>query len=152
MRLLGLVLLAWGLAACATGRADLTLDTEAKRFQPLADQACLYVVPANSPAAVAVALDGRKVATLEETHYLRLDVAPGRHVLAVSPASLLPAFVREAPDTLTAEAEAGHCYYLRALWREAQQGWRPFLVYWARVTEAEGQREINIRRLARPTR
>jgi hypothetical protein len=151
VRLLGLVLVAWALSACATGPADSTLDAEAKRFQPRADEACIYVVPSINFTAITVALDGRKVATLEETNFLRLDVPPGRHVLAVSPASLLPTFLRETPDTLTLEAEAGHCYYLRALWREAERGWRPFRVYWAPVPQAEGQREINIRKLILPT-
>ncbi len=151
MRFLGVVLAAWILAACATGPADPTLDAEAKQFRPLADKACLYIVPSISSTAVAVALDGRKVATLEERNFLRLDVAPGRHVLAVSPASLLPAFLGQTADTLTVEAEAGRCYYLRTLWGEAERGLRSHRVYWARVTEAEGQREINIRRMARPT-
>jgi hypothetical protein len=150
VRFLGLVLVVYALAGCATGPATPTLDAEAKQFQPRADKACLYVVPSNSSTAVAVALDDRKVATLDETTFLRLDVPPGRHVLAVSPASLLPGFLGEPPDTLTLEVEAGHCYYLRALWREAERGWRPFRVFWAPVSAAEGQREINIRRLILP--
>ncbi len=152
MRLLGLVLVAWALSACATGPADPTVDAEAKQFRALADKACIYVVPSISSTAVTVALDGRNVATLEESNFLRLDVPPGRHVLGVTPASLLPAFLHETPDTLTVEAETGHCYYLRALWGEAERGWRPLRVYWASVPEAEGRREINIRRLALPTK
>ncbi len=152
MRLLGLVFVAWVLAACSTGPAKSNLDAEAKQFRPLADQACLYVVPSNSSKTVAVALDGRKVATLGESDFLRLDVPPGQHVLTVSPASLLPGFLREKPDTLTLQAEAGPCYYLRALWGQGERDWQPFRVYWARATEAEGQREINIRRLVVPSR
>ncbi len=152
MRLLGLVLVTWALAGCASGRADPSLDAEAKQFRPLADKACLYVTPSISSMSVTIALDGRKVATLVDTTFLRLDVPPGRHVLAVSPASLLPAFLKETPDTITVEAEASHCYYLRVLWGEGQQGWREFRVYWARVTETVGQREINIRRMVLPAR
>ena len=151
MRLLGLLFVAYALAACATGPANPTLEAEAKQFQARADSACIYVVPSISFTAITVALDGRKVATLDETSFLRLDVPPGRHVLAASPASLLPAVLGEPPDTLTLETEAGHCYYLRARWREAEGGWRPFRVYWAPVPAAEGQREINIRRLILPT-
>ena len=152
MRLLGLVLITWVLSACATASVDPTLDAEAKLFQALADKACIYVVPSYSTTAVTVAMDGRNVATLEAANFLRLDVPPGRHVLAVTPASLMPAFFRETPDAITVEAEAGQCYYLRALWREAEGGWRPFWVYLARVTEAEGQREVNVRRLTLPTK
>lgn len=152
MRLLGLVLVAWVLSACATGLANPTLDAEAKLFQALADKACIYVVPANSSTAVTVLMDGRNVATLEAANFLRLDVPPGRHVLAVTPASLVPAFLRKTPDTITVEAEAGQCYFLRALWREDERSWRSFRVYLARVTEAEGQREVAIRSLTLPTK
>ncbi len=152
MRLLGLVLVTWALAGCASGRADPRLDAEAKQFRPLADKACVYVVPSISSMAVTIALNGRKAATLEDTTFLRLDVLPGRHVLGVAPASLLPTFLNEAPDTVTVEAEAGRCYYLRVLWGEGQQGWREFRVYWARVTETVGQREVNIRRMVLPAR
>lgn len=152
MRQLGLVLLACVLSACSTGPAKPTVDAEAKLFRALADQACIYVIPSNSATAVTVAMDGRNVATLEAANFLRLDVLPGRHVLAVTPASLLPAFLREAPATITVEAEVGRCYYLRALWREDARSWRSFRVYWASVSEAEGQREIDIRRLILPTK
>ncbi len=150
MRPLALVLVAWMLSSCAAGLASPNRDTEAKRFRALPDKACIYVVPPNGSTAVTVAMDGRNVARLEETSFLRLDVPPGRHVLTVAAASLLPFFLRQTPDALTVEAEAGHCYYLRALWEKAERGWRPFRVYWAKVPEAEGQREINIRRLILP--
>jgi hypothetical protein len=151
VRRLGLMLVVWVLAGCATRPADLSLDADAKQFRASPDKACIYVVPSINFTAIAVALDGRKVATLEETTFLRLDVPPGRHVLAASSASLLPAFLRETPDTLRLKTEAGHCYYLRALWRQSEGGWRPFRVFWAPVPAAEGQREINIRRLILPT-
>jgi hypothetical protein len=151
VRLLGLVLVAELLSGCATKAANLTLDEEAKRFEARADTACIYVVPSNSATTVAVLLDGRAVATLEDATFLRLEVPPGRHVLAVSPASVLPRFLRETPETLPLEAEAGQCYFLRALWREDERGRRAFRVYLVRVTAAEGQREIAIRRLILPT-
>lgn len=150
VRLLGLVLVAELLSGCATGPADPTLDAEVKRFQARADTACIYVVPSNSAAAVTVLLDGRTVATLDDTAFLRLEVPPGRHVLAVTRASLLPAFFGETPETLTVEAEAGQCYFLRALWREDERSWRSYRVYLASVTEAEASREVAIRRLILP--
>ncbi len=149
-RFLGLVLVAALLAGCATGAADPTLDADAKRFQARADTACIYVVPSNSGTAVTVLLDGRRVATLEDTTYLRLEVPPGGHVLAVSRESLLPGFLRESPESLPLEAEAGQCYFLRALWREDQASWQSYRVYLARVSAAEGQREIVIRSLILP--
>lgn len=152
MRLLGLVLVAGVLSACATGPADSSLNAEAKLFRALADKACIYVVPSNSDIAVTVSMDGRNVATLKAANFLRLDVPPGRHVLGVTPAGLLPAFVREKPDTIPLEAEAGHCYYFRALWTQDERGWQLFRVYLGRVTEAEGQREIDIRTLILPTK
>jgi hypothetical protein len=152
VRLLGLVLIAWVLSACATGPADPSLDAEAKLLQAPADKACIYVVPSNSTIAVAVSMDGRNVATLEAASFLRLDVPPGRHVLAATLASLLPAFLRETPDTIPVDAEVGHCYFLRTLWREDERSWRSYRVYWATMTEAEGQREIDILRLTLPTK
>ncbi len=150
VRLLALVLVAEVLSGCATKPADLTLDVEAKRFQARADTACIYVVPSNSGTAVSVLLDGRGVATLEDTTYLRLEVPPGRHVLAVSRESLLPGFLRESPEPLLLEAEAGQCYFLRALWREDEASWQSYRVYLARVSAAEGEREIVIRSLILP--
>ena len=152
VRLLGLALVAGLLSGCATGSANQTLDAEAKQFQARADTACIYVVPSNSDTAVTVLLDGRTVATLDAMSYLRLDVPPGRHVLAVTRAGLLPGFLREAPETLPAEVEADRCYFFRALWREDEKSLRSYRVYLARVTAAEGEREINIRNLVLPSK
>ncbi len=152
MRLLGVLLAAWVLSACATGPADPSLDAEAKLFRALADKACIYVVPSNSTAAVTITMDGRKVGTLGAANFLRLDAPPGRHVLSITPASLAPAVLRETPDTVAVETEAGHCYFLRALWREDERSWLQFRVYLGRVTEAEGEREVNVRTLTLPTK
>ncbi len=152
VRLLGLALVAGLLSGCATGAANPTLDAEAKQFQARADTACIYVVPSISDTAVTVLLDGRTAATLDAMSYLRLDVSPGRHVLAVTRASHLPGFLRETPETLPMEVEAGQCYFFRALWQEDEQSWRTYQVYLARVTAAEGEREINIRTLILPSK
>ena len=151
MRLLGLALVAGMLSACAA-HVEPGLDAEAKLFRALADKACIYVVPSNSSTAVTISMDGRGVATLDAANFLRLDVPPGRHILAVTPSSLMPSFLRQAPDSIAVEAEAGHCYFLRTLWTEEEGGWRQFRVYLARVTAAEGQREINVRTLTLPTK
>ena len=149
--LLGVVLVAWALSACAAGPADRSLDAEANLFRALAGKACIYVVPSNSTAAVTVTMDGRKVGTLGEANYLRLDVLPGRYVLSVTPFSLAPAFLRGTPESVTVEAEASHCYFLRALWTQDERNWRSFRIYLGRVTEEEGEREVNVRTLILPT-
>ncbi len=150
MRRLGLVLLAGLLSGCATGFASSALDAEAKLFQPRADAACLYIVPSNSTASVTVLIDGRTVATLDNPTYLRLNVPPGKHILAVTRATLLPTFLVGTLDALTVEVDAAQCYFYRTVWRQDEQNWRLYLVYLVRVTAAEGEREINIRQLVLP--
>jgi hypothetical protein len=152
VRLLGVVLVASVLSACATGPTDWSLDAEAKLFRALTDKACIYVVPSNDTGAVTVTMDGRKLGTLGEANFLRLDVLPGRYVLSVSPTSLAPAFLRATAETVTVEAEAGQCYFLRALSRQDERSWRSFRVYLGRVAEAEGEREVNVRRLTLPAK
>ena len=92
-----------------------------------------------------------KVGTLGEANYVRLDVLPGRYVLSVTPFSLAPAFLRGTPESVTVEAEASHCYFLRALWTQDERNWRSFRIYLGRVTEEEGEREVNVRTLILPT-
>ena len=150
MRVLGLVLVAWTLSACAGSPADRSLDAAAKLFHAPADQACIYVVPINARSEVTVTMDGRKIGRLVEANFVRLEVPPGRHVLYVTPPSLLPVITRETHEDLTLETEAGHCYFLRAVSAEDEGRWRQFRVYLERMTEAEGQREVNVRRLALP--
>ena len=152
MRPLAGVLVAWLLSACATGPSDPSLDAEAKLFRALADKACIYIVPSNSTDAVTITMDGRKIGTLRETNYLRLDVPPGRHVLSVTPFRLAPAILREAPESISVEVEVAHCYFFRTLWTQDERSWRSFRVDLRTVSEAEGQREINIRTLMLPTK
>jgi len=152
MRILGVVLLAGVLSACASNRADPSLDAEAKLFRAPADKASIYVIPSSNIAAVTVAMDGRKVGTLTMENYLRVEVAPGRHVLSVSRAALVPLVFREPRDDVAVEAEAGHCYFLRAAWKDAGESLREFRVYWDRMTEDEGRRAVNVRWLMPPAK
>lgn len=149
MRILGLVLVTWMLSACAGGPANQSLDAEAKLFLPPADKACIYVVPSFRTSGFTVSMDGRKVGTLGNENYFRLDVAPGPHVLSVTHASLVP-FVREPRDDVTVDAEVGHCYYLRTAWKEAEGDWRQFRVYWERLSDQEGRRAVNVLWLTQP--
>jgi hypothetical protein len=152
MRRLGLVLVAWALSACASSPADWSLDAAAKLFQAPADKACIYVVPTNASAAVTITMDGRTVGSLVAANFFRLEAPPGRHVLSVTRASLVPVAFRETRDDMTLETEAGHCYFLRTVWVEDDQNWRQYRAYLERVTEAEGEREVNVRRLTLPVK
>jgi hypothetical protein len=152
MRILGLVLAAGVLSACASSLADPSLDAAAKLFHAPADKACIYVIPSSSDSSVAVTLDGRKVGTLTERDFLRLEVAPGRHLLYVTPTSLVPEFSRATGDDVTLDAEMGRCYFLRTVWTEFGRSWRRPRVYLERTTEEEGQRAVNVRSLVVPAR
>lgn len=150
MRVLGLVLVAGVLSACASASVDSSRDAEAKLFRAPQDKACIYIVPTNTISAVSITMDGRKVGTLEAANFWRLDVSPSRHVLSVAPAGLMPVVFRETRDNLAVDTEVGHCYFLRTVWTEDSQRWRQFRVFLERVTEAEGQREVNVRMLTLP--
>jgi hypothetical protein len=150
MRLLGLVLVAGVLSACASASVDPDRDAEAKLFRAPADKACIYVVPTTTIPAVAVTMDGRTVGRLEAEDYFRLDVSPGRHVLSVAPPSLMPSLFRETRDGVAVDTEAGRCYFLRTVWADDPERLRQFRVFLERVSEAEGQRGVNVRMLKLP--
>jgi hypothetical protein len=150
MRLLGLVLVAGVVSACASVSVDPSRDAEAKLFRASADKACIYVVPTNTIPAVTVTMDGRKVGTLEAGYYFRLEVSPGCHILSVAPPSLMPALFRETGDGVAVDTEAGRCYFLRTVWTDDPQRVRQFRVLLERVAETEGQREVNVRMLRLP--
>ena len=144
MRTLGLVFVAWALSACASGPADPSLDAEAKLFRAPADKACIYIVPSSRTQAVTITMDGRKIGTIAKENYLRLDVAPGRHVLGVTGASPVPAFFRTTHDDATVNAVAGQCYFLRTAWTDSGETWREFRLYLEAMTEEEGHRAVNV--------
>jgi len=150
MRMLGLVLVVSVLSACAGRPVESSLDAEAKLFRAPTDKAYIYVVPSSNRTSVTITVDGRKVGTLANENYLRLEVAPGRHVLSVARASVVPVVFREPRNDVTIEAEAGRCYFLRTAWTEAGEGWREFRVYWDTMTDDEGQRAVNVRWLMLP--
>ncbi len=150
MRILGVVLVAVVLSACASGRSDPDRDAEAKSFRPPADTAWFYIVPSSNLASVTVTLDGRKVGTLGIENYLRLEVAPGQRALSVARANIASAVFRETRDNITIVAEAGRCYFLRTAWTDVGTTWREYRVYWERLTDDEGRREVNVRWLASP--
>lgn len=148
----GLVLVVAMLSGCASSGASPQLDAEAKEFRAPIDKAWIYIAPTASLTEVEVRLDGRKVGTLADQNYLRLEVAPGRHALSVTPTSLMPAIFRDKPDEVTLETEAGHCYFFRTVWIEDGSGWRQRRVTLGRLSEAEGQRAVNALWLMLPTK
>ena len=150
MRILGVVFVAGVLSACAGHTADSSLDAEAKLFRAQTDKACLYVLPSSRVSAVTIFMDGRKVGTLEAGNYLRLDVAPGTHVLYVTRPSPLPTFLREKRDDLNFVMEAGRCYFIRTAWRQADEVLHEFRLYLEGMPENEGRQAVNVRWLVSP--
>ena len=152
MHTLGLVLVVGLLWGCAGSGADPRLDAEAKQFRAPVDKAWIYVAPTPSLTEVVVRLDGRKVGTLADQYYLRLEVDPGRHGLSVTPSSLMPAMFRDKRDEVALEAEAGQCYFFRTGWTYAAESWQQHRVTLERLPEAEGQRAVNVLWLTPSTR
>jgi len=152
MRILGLVLVLALLWGCAGSGADPRLDAEAKLFRAPVDKAWIYIAPTAGITEVVVRLDGRKVGTLADRYYLRLEVAPGRHVLAATPTSVMPTMFRDTRGDLTLETAAGHCYYFRTAWTDDASSWRERRVSLDRLPEAEGQRAVNVLWLMTPTK
>jgi hypothetical protein len=62
----------------------------------------------------------------------------------------MPVLFRETGDGVAVDTETGRCYFLRTVWTEDPQRLRQFRVFLERVTETEGQREVNVRMLALP--
>ena len=145
MRVLGAILVASLLSACAGKAGDPSLDAEAKLFRAQSDKACMYVLPSSRVSTVTIFMDGKKVGTLGAGDYLRLDVAPGTHVLYVMRPSPLPSFAREKKDDLTIAAETGRCYFLRTAWKQADDVLQEFRLYLEGMPENEGRQAVNVR-------
>ncbi len=145
MRVLGIVLIAGVLSACAGKTADQGLDAEAKMFRAQPAKACMYILPSSRVSTVTIFMDEKKVGTLGAGDYLRMDVAPGTHVLYVMRPSPFPSFTRDKKDDLTIAAEPDRCYYLRTAWRPVEEVLREFRLYLEEIPAGEGQREVNVR-------
>ena len=152
MRILGLVLVAGMLSACAAHTADPSLDAEAKLFRAHPDKACVYVLPPSRVSAATIVMDGRKVGTLGRGDYLRLDASPGTHVLYVTRPSPVPAFLREKRDDLKIVVEAGRCYFVRTAWRETDEVLQEFRLFLEQMPDDEGRRAVNVRWRVSPER
>jgi hypothetical protein len=145
MRVLGVMLVAGMLSACAGQTVDPSLDAEAKLFRAQPDKACMYLLPSSGGETVAIFMDGRKVGTLGAGDYLRMDVAPGTRLLYVMRSSPLPSFAREKKDDLTIAMEAGRCYFLRTAWKAVDGVLQEFRLYLEELPAKEGQQAVNVR-------
>ena len=80
-------------------------DMQAKRFEPVADKAVIYVVraPVDSFEVSGLALDDGQQITTQRNSYYRWEVAPGtRRIAGVGPAM----------ESVTLSAAAGRVYFL----------------------------------------
>lgn len=152
MRVLGVMLVAGMLSACAGKTADQSLDADAKLFRAQPDKACMYVLPSSRVSTVTIFMDGKKVGTLGAGDYLRMDVLPGTHVLYVMRPSPFPSFTREKKDDATIAVEAGRCYFLRTAWRPVEEVLQEFRLYLEEIPAGEGQQAVNVRWLVPPDR
>jgi hypothetical protein len=103
-----LLLCGFLLAGCATVPLALPeLDHAAKQFQPLPDQAQVYIVwPSRIPGAVVfqIFLDGRMLGGLATNTYFAVPLTPGPHTLLV--------VTMGTQDQLRLMAEAGQQYFV----------------------------------------
>jgi hypothetical protein len=152
VRILGLICIVGLLSACASTVADSRLDAEAKLFQASADKACIYIAPTRGLTDVVIRVDGRKVGTLTDQYYLRLDVVPGRHLLAAIPSTIMPTMFRDTQHDVTLEAAAGQCYYFRTIWTDDPSGLRERRVTLEQLSESAGQRAVNVLWLMLPAK
>jgi hypothetical protein len=98
------LLVTLALAGCAQLPPS-TEDIQAKRFEPVADKAVIYVVraPIDSFEVSGLALDDGQQITTQRNSYYRWEVAPGtRRIAGVGPAM----------ESVTLAAAAGRVYFL----------------------------------------
>jgi len=106
------------LALLASGCVQLPpnpADTEAKKFQAVADKSVIYVVrpPVDSDHPGVVTIDGTlQVSTFQGT-YSRVELAPGNHLIE----GVIPPSLR-----LTINTQPGQIYFLRLWVRGTSRG------------------------------
>jgi hypothetical protein len=94
------------LAACAV-RQPTAADVDAKRFEPVAGKAVIYLVrdPLDfSDDATGITLDGNLMGTTYRGTYFRWTLPPGRHDIA--------GFAGDS-GFMTVDTEAGRIYYVQ---------------------------------------
>lgn len=128
------LLLAAALAALAgcVGLAHDRQDAEAKRFEPVAGKAVIYLVrgePLYSDRAVPVWLGNyRRIRTYPDTYY-RWEVAPGEYRITGHDMDF---------GTITVVAEPGKVYFV-----EQQLSWRYDISYFTLLEELSGRSAVS---------
>ena len=143
------------LTGCATGTQSTTnpLDAQAKKFQPAAGKASLYINRngdvGSGATTLQILLDGREVALLPFSTYQWISVEPGEHTLMLNIASgeqeaLRPGSFKNASH-LKLNVEPGNSYFFRANLRFGSINTQLNLV---QVGGKEGRQSISASRLA----
>jgi hypothetical protein len=114
MHLILCIILLASLAGCVATvpLASPDLDQAAKRFQPPADQAMLYVIQGSRAAVFQVLLDGQLIGAVGHKSYLVIPLAPGQHMLT--------SITGENQENLAIQAEGGRNYFVRIF---PKMGW-----------------------------
>lgn len=103
MKYIYLILLGFIISSCAQIPAT-PQDIQAKKFEPVADKAVIYIVRPRVDGNVqgAVSFPGGMISTHQGTYY-RLEAAPGTHRIEAAGASTA---------AVTLQAEAGKVYFV----------------------------------------
>src|SRR5262245_35021758 len=118
------------LAGCV-GLAPETQDVEAKKFEPLAGRAVIYLVrgePLYSDRPVPVWLGNMMLITTHPDTYYRWEVPPGTHRISGHDTDF---------GTITVAAEPGKVYFV-----EQQLSWRYDISYFTLVEEPHGRAAV----------
>ena len=131
------------LSGCATTvqLASLDKDAEAKRFEPPADKAYIYVMReyryTGWPHAIKVMLNDKDVAYLRNENYALFTVTPGKHTVAVSwDAGKEINYDLKSRSVIELNAENGKMYFLKTYWVFAGQ------LGFSEMNKNEGKQEI----------
>ena len=143
------------LTGCATGTQSTTnpLDAQAKKFQPAAGKASLYINRdgdvGSSITTLQVVLDGHNIALLPPNTYQWISAEPGEHTLMLNIASgeqegLSPGSFKNASH-LKLNVEPGNSYFFRA---NLRFGFTKSQLNMVQVGDKEGRQSISASRLA----
>lgn len=142
------------LTGCATGsRSTNSQELQAKKFQPAADKASLYINRegdvGSGATTLQIVLDGREVGLLPSNTYQWISVEPGEHTLMLNIASgeqeaLRPGSFKNASH-IKVNVESGNSYFFRANLRFGSINTQLNMV---QVGDKEGRQSITASKLA----
>ena len=116
-------------------------DAEAKRFEPPADKAYIYVMReyryTGWPHAIEVMLNDKDVASLRNENYALFTVTPGKYTVAVSwDVGKELNYDLKSRSVIELNAENGKMYFLKTYWVFAGQ------LGFSEMNKNEGKQEI----------